>query len=363
MNEQKILADLVSFNTAKDLQNAKIIAYLQKVIKPFVWHSWIIKTKDNKKALVVSSKQDLTNCLIFSGHTDTVPAGQGWKTNPWQLRKVGNKLFGLGSADMKGSISAMISAVAKVDLKKLRKGVGWIFTFDEEVGFGGVKAVMERLKLKNNLIVIGEPTELRPVVASKGVAYYKIEFIGESCHASTPDKGVNAILLAQDFILRWQNIFGKAISKKKSTVFEIPRATLNFGKIFGGDASNKVPDFCSLSFEMRVLNEKQSRQIDLRLKRLIRSYGERAKIVESNFLSPFFCQNEKIIKFFENVSGKKTAGVNYATEAPFYAGQNDVVIFGPGSIKQAHQPNEYIEQEQLARACQLYRKLIEKFCR
>jgi len=359
---EKILEQLVSFDTADDKENDKIINWIGEFSSRAGFKTKILKNKKNSKAsLIVSSGNFNKNGLIFLGHTDTVPAGDGWKTNPFKLTQKNNSFFGLGSADMKGGIAAILMVINEIDQSELNKGLELIFTYDEEKTFNGIKNVIERSKILADCILIGEPTDLKPVIATKGVLVFKINFIGKEAHGSDPENGVNAIEMASGFIMEMKKYFGR-IKNDNNHIFNPSSATFNIAMINGGDAINKVPPSCLLEFEFRIIDNKQSNKIKKDITNLIKKNRFKAEIEVSFCLPVAKSQNKKFISVVEEIAKKKATGVNYATEGSFLPSWNDFVILGPGSIKFAHRANENISKSSLYKAVVMYKKLIDKYC-
>ena len=182
MDSKKILKNLVGFNTFNDKENKKIVNYIEKYLKKLGF-----KTEYKSKCLVMKSKEE---CSIgFLGHTDTVYE-DGWTINPFKLKEEDGKLYGLGTSDMKGSIAAILAVVSKIDWTSYKTGIELFFTYDEEVGFGGIKELVDQKIKFPECMLVGEPTYNEKINASKGVLEFKVSFLGVSCHSSTPEKGV-----------------------------------------------------------------------------------------------------------------------------------------------------------------------------
>ena len=223
---EKILGELVRFNTIKDKENTNIINYLEKVLSSIGF-----KTEIKEKFLVMSNKEK--NTLGFLGHTDTVEYTDGWKYDKFELTKIENKLYGLGVCDMKSGIAAMISAISQIDFNKLNNGIKLYFTYDEEINFAGIKDVIRYEKNFPNTMIIGEPTDNQIIVGSKGLMEYKISFKGIKTHSSTPNKGKNAIIQAVSFINDLNDFYKNYLRKDTNPNFEIPYTRMNIGKIQG----------------------------------------------------------------------------------------------------------------------------------
>ncbi len=215
MKVEKILEQLIKFNTANDKENGEIINWLNNFCLSLGLKTKILKNKEkNKSSLIAYAGNFNKTGLLFLGHTDTVPAGQGWKTNPLKLSFKSNNFYGLGSVDMKGGIAAMFAALKETKPNEFKKGLGLVFTYDEEKTFSGIKDVVEKYKLKSDCVLVAEPTDLKPIIATKGIVVFKIKFIGKEAHGSNPENGINAILMATDFIVK-MNKYCTKIKKDK----------------------------------------------------------------------------------------------------------------------------------------------------
>lgn len=285
--------------------------------------------------------------LGFVGHTDTVEYTDGWNYDKFAVTKEDGKLYGLGVCDMKSGIAAIIAAIAQVDFSKLSKGMKVYFTYDEEIGFSGIKSVVEFEKTFPDTVIVGEPTNNDIIVGSKGLMEYKISFKGVKTHSSTPDRGKSAIMSAVTFISELNEFYENEIKREKNFDFEIPYTTMNIGVINGGSAINSVPDFCEFLVDFRTTDIKDEEKIVQELKCLEKKYG--AEIVEMNRLSAFLNKSE--------VSSRTC---NFITEASFL--ENNRIILGTGPVT-AHEVNEYITEESLYRLVEQYKEFIERFCK
>ena len=191
MEKYKILKDLVKFNTIKDKENKKIIEYIEKYLKDLGF-----KTEYKTKDLVMSIGKNQK--LGFLGHTDTVEYIEEFK-NPFELTLKDGILYGLGACDMKGGIAAMLDAVAKIDFSQLKSGMKLYFTYDEEIGFGGVYELVESNVQFPEYMIFGEPTNNEIFTGHKGLIEYEIYFKGLKAHSSNPAKGISANMNAVKF--------------------------------------------------------------------------------------------------------------------------------------------------------------------
>ncbi|MCI8277662.1 MAG: M20 family metallopeptidase [Clostridia bacterium] len=340
LNVENVLEDLIKCNTIKDEENEKILGYIENIL-----NSIGFKTEKRDKFLIMSNKEETS--LGFLGHTDTVEFTDGWKYEKFALTKVEDKIYGLGVCDMKSGIAAIISAISQTDFRNFNKGMKLYFTYDEEIGFAGIKEVINYEKKFPQMMIIGEPTNNEIIVGSKGLMEYKISFKGIKTHSSNPQKGKNAIMSAISFINELNIFYQNKIKNNLDNNFEIPYTTMNIGKINGGSAVNSVPDSCEFLVDFRTINKAEEQKIIKELEELEEKY--QAKVEELNRLSPFLNEIETY---------NKTC--NFITEASFL--ENDRIILGAGPIT-AHEVNEYITSESLYKLVEQYKELIKRYCK
>ena len=193
LNVEEVLEKLVKFNTIKDKENKEILDYIENILISIGF-----KTEKRDKFLIMYNKKETP--LGFLGHTDTVEFTDDWKYKKFDLTKIENKIYGLGICDMKSGIAAIISAISQINFKDFDKGMKLYFTYDEEIGFSGIKDVINYEKTFPSTMIIGEPTNNEIIIGSKGLMEYKILFKGIKTHSSTPEKGKSAIMSAISFI-------------------------------------------------------------------------------------------------------------------------------------------------------------------
>lgn len=340
LNVEYILENLVKCNTIKDKENKKILDYIEKelILMGF-------QTEKKDKVLIMSNKKFQT--IGFLGHTDTVEATSGWEYEKFKLTKVDNKLHGLGVCDMKAGIAAIIAAISQINFENLNKGIKVYFSYDEEIGFSGIKDIMEYEKEFPKKMIIGEPTNNEIIVGSKGLMEYKISFAGIKTHSSTPDRGKNAIMSAISFINELNEFYINEIRKIKDLNFEIPYTTMNIGKINGGTEINSVPDFCEFLLDFRTINKEIESKIEEKIEVLQKKYV--ANIKKLNKISAFFNKS--------NLSNKTC---NFITEASFI--QSNCIILGAGPVT-AHEINEYISINSLYKLVEQYKDFILEECK
>lgn len=340
MDAKDILKELVKCNTIQDKENKKILDYIENVCKQLGFD-----TQKRDKYLIVKNKE--TQSLGFVGHTDTVEFTDGWKYEKFDVTEENGKLYGLGVCDMKSGIAAIISAISQVDFNRLKNGMKLIFTYDEEIGFGGIKDVVVYEKNYPNTFIIGEPTYNEMLVGSKGLMEYKISLQGVKAHSSTPEKGKSAIYKAIDFINELRDFYEKVLKQEKNDSFDIPYTTMNVGIISGGSAKNSVPNYCEFFVDFRTISSNTEMIIEEKIDELSKRYNAQIETLER--VSSFYNEME-----FSN----KTA--NFMTEASFLGGNR--IILGAGPVT-AHEIDEYIEEESLYKLVEQYKELIVKFCK
>lgn len=338
MQAKDILKNLIQFDTYKDKENERIMNYIQDVLEKKGF-----KTEYKTKCLIMSIKEKYN--LGFLGHTDTVQGGSDWIYNPLKLTEIDNKLYGLGVCDMKGGIAAILKAVSDTDWNKLNYGIKLFFTYDEEIGFEGIKEINRlNIEMPKNMI-IGEPTNNEVMNGSKGLLEFKIDFKGKSAHSSNPVNGINAIEQCMEFLGELKK-FHNTLKVETDNRFDIPYTTMNIGKVEGGKSINIVPNSCTTYIDFRVINEEHRIKIFEMINNLQGKYKFEYKIV--NDINPFITKS------------RESKTTNFITEASFIQSKNRYIL-GTGPIN-PHEANEYITIESLDKLVKQYKQAINKFC-
>ena len=256
----KILSELIKFQTVSGTSNVKLIEYCEKKLNKLGATSF--KTFDDAKQRVnlfstISGKQKLNGGgIILSGHTDVVPASaKEWSSNPFVATEKDNKIFGRGSCDMKGFIACSLALAPYFASQNLKKPIHFSFTYDEETACQGAPLMIKELKKRNincSICIVGEPTSMKAIQAHKGCYEYSTHFTGLAGHGSAPDKGVNAVEYAIQFINKLMELREELKKRKpKNSVFNPPYSTLQIGRIKGGLARNVIADQCVVDWELR----------------------------------------------------------------------------------------------------------------
>ena len=338
MEKYKILADLVGFNTIKDKENVEILDYIENYLLELNF-----KTELKNKNLVMSYGENPK--IGFLGHTDTVSYTEGWQTNPFELTLKDGKLYGLGVCDMKSGIAAILDAVKD---SKIKNGIKLYFTYDEEIGFGGVYNIIKNEENFPEIMIFGEPTNNEILTGSKGILEFEIDFFGVKAHASNPIKGKNANMMAVKLLIELEKFYEDIIKKEENESFEIPYTTMNVGTINGGTDKNSVSDFCKITLDFRAIKKEHNEAIKSKIEELSKKYKCEMKVIEC--VEPFINKPE----FVEEV---KTS--NFITEASFVDVENRIIL-GTGPVT-AHEMNESITTESYDKLVKQYKELIEKF--
>lgn len=317
--------------------------------------------------------------VILSGHTDVVPVdGQNWTTDPFIATEKAGRLYGRGTADMKGFLAVCLAWLPRFAAAKLKKPLHLAFSHDEEVGCIGVRSLIEdlaNLPVIPEMCIVGEPTLMHPMLAHKGKINVRVRVKGFECHSSLAPDGVNAIEYAAELIA-----FLKDMARRKSkegpfdTMFDIAHTTVHTGLIEGGTALNIVPQDCVFDFEIRaipgddrmaMLDEIKAHvaaELEPQMKAVHPSCGFSWEILSSvpgSDTDP----NDPVVHMVSQLSGANSYGkVAFGTEAGLFQTRwgMPTVICGPGDIDHAHKPDEYVELSQIA-ACEAFvGRLLER---
>lgn len=250
---------------------------------------------------------------------------------------------------MKGGIAAMIDAINETDLLNLKHGIKLYFTYDEEIGFGGINNIVASNEKFPELMIFGEPTNNEILVGSKGLFQPDISFNGIKAHSSNPEKGKSANLNAVKFIYELEEFYNKEIKKDLNNNYEVPYTTMNVGLINGGSAKNSIPANCEISIDFRIMKNEHIELLKEKLDELSNKYDCTVNIFEE--IQPFY--NE--LEFIDEI---KTA--NFLTEASMVQDCKRIIL-GVGPVT-AHEVNEHITIESYKKLVEQYKAIIERIC-
>jgi acetylornithine deacetylase len=308
--------------------------------------------------------------LVLAGHTDTVPCNpELWQQDPFTLTERDNRFYGLGATDMKGFFPVAIAAAQAFRADQLKQPLIILATADEESSMDGAKALVDAGKPKARYAVVGEPTGMRPIRMHKGMMMEAVRVEGRSGHSSDPSLGVNALEAMHLVMSDLLQFRGQMQERYNNPGFGIAVPTMNLGCIHGGDNPNRICGHCELHFDLRPLPGMDLEDLRGALRERLQPLAEKTgtNITLSQLFPgvPAFEQvaQSRLVGAAERLTGHTADSVAFATEAPFMQALGmETIVMGPGSIEQAHQPNEYIDQRQIQPAIQLLTDLIRQLC-
>lgn len=366
MNSVALLRTLVGFDTTSRESNLQLIEFVRDYLAGFDVPCELIYNAERSKANLFASIGPAEQPgIVLSGHTDVVPVdGQPWTVAPFELSEHDGKLFGRGTADMKGYIACVLGLVPALVAAELRMPVHIALSYDEEVGCLGVRSLLAELQqrpVKPLLCIIGEPTELKPVLGHKGKLAMRCDVHGHPCHSAYAPLGVNAIEYAAELIGELGRI-GQQLKAPEhhDERFDPPYSTVQTGVISGGKALNIVPADCRFDFEIRALPSQDPTQVAQQLQAYaeqqvlprMRAVSEHSAIRFSE-LSAYpglatdaQSQAAELIAAF--CGSREFTTVAFGTEGGLFdAAGIPTVVCGPGSMDQGHKPDEFVSRAQL----------------
>lgn len=308
--------------------------------------------------------------LVLSGHTDTVPCNpERWQSDPFTLTERDGRFYGLGTCDMKGFFALVIEAVQQYQAKDFRQPLIVLATADEESSMCGARALAQQGQPKARYAVVGEPTSLRPIRMHKGIMMEGVRLTGKAGHSSDPALGINALDAMLPVMQELQALRRDLAARYQNAHFAVQTPTLNLGCIHGGDNPNRICGSCELAFDLRTLPGMSNDDLREEIRRRLNPLAEQNRVtleLESLFpgVDAFATDaSSPLVQAAERLTGHVSEAVNYATEAPFLQQLGmDTIVLGPGSIDQAHQPDEFLAHDQIAPCINILRNLIERFC-
>ena len=380
MNTINRLSRLIAFDTTSRHSNLALIHdcadYLESLgLKPWLSHN-ADQSKANLFATIAAADGSTEGGLILSGHTDVVPTdGQAWQSDPYRADIREGRLYGRGSADMKGFIAAVLAAAPAMVQAGLKRPLHIALSYDEEIGCLGAPVMIAELQkrgLTPEHCIVGEPTSMRMVVAHKGIHTFRCAVHGKAAHSSLTPQGVNAIEYAAKLIVFINELAGRLKARHDTDPdYDVPFSTLSVNTIAGGIAGNIVPQLCEFEFDYRNLPHMSPADITAPIEAHIREvlqpqmqaveaacridmrHGENVPAMPE---AEAALLHDLITQLVQDSSRLKVA---YATEGgQFQQAGIATVICGPGNIEQAHKADEFVELSQLARCDAFLHKLI-----
>jgi len=372
-----LVRDLIAFDTTSRDSNLALIDYAQALLEKAGARCRRSYSAGGDKAnLFATIGPEGDGGFVLSGHTDVVPVdGQDWSSDPFQPAVRDGKLYGRGACDMKGFVGTALALAPDIAKAKLKRPIHFALSYDEEVGCVGVKGLLDDLKvqgLKPALAIIGEPTLMKIVGAHKGGAKLVTKCCGREHHSSGPEKGANAVMMAGEFVALLDSVWDE-LRADADPRFDPPHSTVQATVIHGGTAVNILAREAEVTWEYRALPDRDPGKIITRVKQraeaeVLPKYQRRAPeakfdtVLHAQYPGLVMDEDSPAVLLARELTGaNRVEAVAYGTEAGHFQSYGiPAVICGPGSIDQAHRPDEFCALSELE-ACEAFlRKVIAK---
>ncbi len=360
-----ILSRLIAFDTTSRNANMALVGYIGDLLTSAGLTPLTVPNSDGTKAnLFVTVGPDNPGGILLSGHTDVVPVdGQSWTKPPFSLSQTDGKLYGRGTADMKGFVACAIAAVLQGAKRQLKTPLHLALSYDEEIGCLGVRSLIDVLAqapLKPRLCIVGEPTGMAVATGHKGKTALRATCTGQEGHSALAPNYTNALHLGADLtnLIRAEQALLQNAGNQDPD-YDVAFTTLHVARIQGGTAANIVPNHCEVDFEIRNLATDDPMAIIARLKSRANEIVDRARKVSPVADIAFEITNTypglstapdaDAVQFVKSLTGANgTIKVAYGTEGGLFSQRLGIqtVICGPGSMAQGHRPDEFLTLEQ-----------------
>ncbi|MDH5534047.1 MAG: acetylornithine deacetylase [Betaproteobacteria bacterium] len=376
----RMIRRLVGFPTVSRDSNLKLIEYVQDYIRPHAAEIRLTHDETRRKAnLFATIGPRGVPGIVLSGHTDVVPVdGQAWETDPFKLIEKDGRLYGRGTADMKTFIAVALAVVPDA-ARGLKSPVHLALSYDEEVGCLGVGRLIDdlaRAGIRPRSCIVGEPTLMKAIIAHKGKKSYRCTVRGLASHSAYAPQGVNAVEAAAEAVAQLKRMARRHRDQGPyDRSFDVAHTTVHTGVLHGGTALNIVPHECVFDFEFRHLPGDDPEALLQEFRQYLTEKLEpemRAVDPEAGFTVDVLSEipaldtgtETEVVGIAQELTGDADIGkVSFGSEAPhFQRAGMPTVVCGPGSIEQAHKPNEFVSLDQVARCEAFVRKLTERLC-
>jgi len=383
LDDQHLLGRLIAFPSVSDRGTKDIADFAAAYLQRDGATIEVLPDESGGQVNVVATlggehASDDRSGLVLSGHLDVVPADEPqWTGDPFTLREIDGTLVGRGACDMKGSVALFMNLFRRVDAHELRAPLMVVLTWGEELGSVGALQLAERWKDERRALpkacVIGEPTSLRVVRMHKGHLKMRLTVSGKAAHSGSPHLGVNAIEAAQPVLTALREL-GQKLEQQRPTNSEhfdaVPFVALNIARIRGGDALNVVPEQCIIEIGIRPLPGMDSGDLIEQVRRCADAlHDDRARIEVDviNDNPPMLTDADAPVyqQMRDLTQQDRTIGVSYASDGGAFNRKLDMdcVLFGPGTIEVAHRPDEFVPIDEMMRARNVLRELVQRMCR
>ena len=373
----ELVKRLVGFDTTSRESNLSLIALAQERLEEAGARCRVTYDGTRSKAnLFASFGPEGDGGIVLSGHTDVVPVdGQDWSSDPFKAEIRDDKIFGRGTADMKGFIATALSLTDDIAGAEFVRPIHFALSYDEEVGCIGARGLLADLaaaEIRPALAIIGEPTLMRAVGAHKAGAVLRTRCCGREGHSSKPDLGANAVMMAGEFVA-YLHALGEELKSDRDPRFEPPYTTVQANMIAGGTAVNVLAREATVTWEYRALPDRDTDALMGRIRDHVeteilpryRSGAPGARfetVVHAAYPGLTFHDESPAVALVRELSGaNQVEAVSYGTEAGLFQDAGiAAVVCGPGSIDQAHKADEFVALSELASCEKFLRKVIAR---
>ena len=361
-----VLEKLVGFDSISGRSNHEIVGYIKDTLEAQGVEVTLSYDAEGRRANVFATIGPPSGGgVVLNGHTDVVPVdGQVWSSDPFKLTRKDNRLYGRGAVDMKGFLACVMASVPVFQSGNLERPIHIAFVFDEEIGGFGMPVLLDSmasLSCRPAVVIVGEPTEMNIVTGHKGGCEMRTEITGHEVHSSDPTRGVSAISTAMQLIARIEQVGARlAADPVPRSPYFPPYGTFNIGTIQGGSARNATAGWCNFDWEFRPMPGQNSRAVIAE----IEDYAATELLPAMKAISPDAGINiitevsvpslddrnaRQAAAFVSDITGQNSQSVvSFGTDAGYFSDAGiSTVVFGPGSIRRAHGPDEYIEIAEL----------------
>lgn len=373
-----ILERLVAFETVSRTPNIALIDYVRDLLDDAGAHTSLVMAPDDRNAnLYATVGPDGPGGVLLSGHTDVVPTdGQDWTVEPFQLTRSADRLYGRGTADMKGFVACAVRAIATAARRPLTVPLHLALSYDEEIGCIGVRSLIEMLKAspaRPSFCIVGEPTELSVATGHKGKIAARATCTGKSVHSALAPQGINALHLGAEFVVALKRVQADvAETGVTDGDYDVPYSTIHAGVMQGGTALNIVANACTVDFEIRHLKDDDPSELLTRIKtvagEIADAYAPDGGIhidVLNRYPGLDTPPGADVVAFVKSLTGgNSTVKVAFGTEGGLFDSELGVpsVVCGPGSMAQGHKPDEFITVAQIEKCDRMLETLVDRLC-
>ena len=378
----ELIRRLISFDTTSRESNLELIAFVQDYLDGLGITSQLVHNVEGTKANLYATIGDPNlGGVMLSGHTDVVPVdGQAWDTDPFVVTEKDGRLYGRGTADMKSFIAITLAMLPRFQERGLKTPIHLALSYDEEIGCIGVRRLIDALNgmpVKPAMCIVGEPTSMDVVTGHKGKRSYRVHVRGFEAHSSLAPHGVNAIEYAARMIAFLRTLADRIAKEGPfDELYDVTHTTVHTGTVSGGTQLNIVPKDCRFEAEFRYVGGQDADALEAEIRGFAADILEpEMQAVHADTGIDIECYNDmpgldmnvddEVVTFVKALAGRNDhKKVAFGTEAGLFNARANIpaVICGPGSIDQAHKPNEYIALDQIASCEAFLERLMDRVC-